>query len=103
MLYSLYEAQHLAMTPMRMAAELSKGWFGHPFSPWAHTPLAKEIAAGSDLFLRVTARYDEPEWAIDHILLEGVAALSMCPGRTETVAKSACCCPLIGSPRHVVT
>ena len=74
MLYSLYEAQHLAMTPMRMAAELSKGWFGHPFSPWAHTPLAKEIAAGSDLFLRVTARYDKPEWAIDHIFLEGVAA-----------------------------
>ncbi|HWA38104.1 MAG TPA: polyhydroxyalkanoate depolymerase [Burkholderiales bacterium] len=65
MLYSLYEAQHLALAPMRFAAELSRGWFGNPFSPWAYTPFAKRLAASSDLFLRVTQRYEKPEWNIE--------------------------------------
>jgi poly(3-hydroxybutyrate) depolymerase len=64
-LYSLYEAQHLALAPMRLMAELSRGWFGNPFSPWAYAPFAKRVAASSDLFLRVTQRYEKPEWNID--------------------------------------
>jgi poly(3-hydroxybutyrate) depolymerase len=64
-LYSLYEAQHLALAPARFMAELSRGWFGHPFSPWAYTPFAKRLAASSDLFLRVTQRYEKPAWNID--------------------------------------
>ena len=71
MLYSLFEAQHVALAPMRLAAELSRGWFGHPFSPWSLTPLAKEITASSDLFLRVTNRYDKPEWGIDSVVVDG--------------------------------
>ena len=70
MLYSLFEAQHVALAPMRLAAELSRGWFGHPFSPWSLTPLAKEITASSDLFLRVTNRYDKPEWGIDSVVVD---------------------------------
>jgi poly(3-hydroxybutyrate) depolymerase len=64
-LYSLYEAQHLALAPMRLMAELSRGWFGHPFSPWAYAPFAKRVAASSDLFLRVTQRYEKPAWNLD--------------------------------------
>jgi poly(3-hydroxybutyrate) depolymerase len=64
-LYSLYEAQHLALAPMRLMAELSRGWFGNPFSPWAYTPFSKRMAASSDLFLRVTQRYEKPDWNID--------------------------------------
>ena len=54
MLYSLYEAQHAALQPLRLAAELSRGWFGHPFSPLAYAPMSRRLAAGSDLFLRLT-------------------------------------------------
>jgi poly(3-hydroxybutyrate) depolymerase len=64
MLYSLYEAQHTALAPWRFWAELSRGWFGHPFSPFANLPLAKRFAASSDLFLRVTERYGKPKWNI---------------------------------------
>jgi poly(3-hydroxybutyrate) depolymerase len=71
LLYSLFEAQHAALAPMRFMAELSRGWFGHPFSPFAHTPLAKEIMAGSDLFLRVTNRYEKPQWDIEATLIDG--------------------------------
>ncbi|HEY6824303.1 MAG TPA: polyhydroxyalkanoate depolymerase, partial [Steroidobacteraceae bacterium] len=62
MLYSLYEAQHLALEPWRYLAEWSRGWFGHPFSPFAHLPISRRVAASSDLFLRVTERYEKPKW-----------------------------------------
>src|SRR3954465_15190072 len=65
MLYSLYEAQHLALAPLRFMAEWSLGWFGNPFSPFAHLPMSRRVAASSDLFLRITDRYEKPEWNID--------------------------------------
>jgi poly(3-hydroxybutyrate) depolymerase len=64
MLYSLYEAQHTALAPLRLLAELSLGWFAHPFSPWAHLPMSRRVAATSDLFLRLTGRYEKPQWNI---------------------------------------
>ncbi len=70
MLYSLYEAQHMALAPWRLWAELSRGWFGHPFSPLIHLPLAKRLADSSELFLRVTERYEKPEWNITEALPE---------------------------------
>jgi poly(3-hydroxybutyrate) depolymerase len=63
-LYSLYEAQHMALAPLRYMAELSRGWFGNPFSPLAYAPFARRLASSSDLFLRVTQRYEKPAWDI---------------------------------------
>ena len=65
MLYSLYEAQHTALTPYRYLAELTRGWYGNPFSPFHYHPFASRLAAASDLFLRVTGRYEKPQWGID--------------------------------------
>jgi len=70
MLYSLYEAQHLALTPLRFMAEWSRGWFGNPFSPLAHLPISRRMAASSDLFLRVTDRYEKPQWDLDGVEIE---------------------------------
>ena len=70
MLYSLYEAQHTALAPWRFWAELSRGWFGHPFSPFQYLPLAKRLAASSDLFLRLTGRYEKPQWGIAEAEME---------------------------------
>jgi poly(3-hydroxybutyrate) depolymerase len=63
-LYSLYEAQHMALAPLRFMAEFSRSWFGHPFSPFIYLPLAKRFAASSDVFLRITERYAKPAWNI---------------------------------------
>jgi poly(3-hydroxybutyrate) depolymerase len=60
----LYEAQHAALAPWRYWAELSRGWFDHPFSPFAHLPISRRIAATSDLFLRLTGRYEKPAWNV---------------------------------------
>ncbi len=71
MLYSLYEAQHAALEPLRYLAELSRGWLGHPYNPFSYSPLARRMAASSDLFLRVTQRYEKPEWRIDWTRIGG--------------------------------
>ena len=65
MLYSLYEAQHAALAPLRSLAEFTRGWTGNPFSPFAHLPLSRRMAAASDLFLRLTGRYEKPQWGIE--------------------------------------
>jgi poly(3-hydroxybutyrate) depolymerase len=78
MLYSLYEAQHMALVPWRFWAELSRGWFGHPFSPLIHLPLARRVAASSDLFLRITERYEKPKWNIAEATPEVVHAKPFC-------------------------
>jgi poly(3-hydroxybutyrate) depolymerase len=69
-LYSLYEAQHTALAPWRFVAELSRGWFGHPFSPFIYLPLARRLAASSDLFLRLTGRYEKPAWRMEGAEIE---------------------------------
>ncbi|MDH4189078.1 MAG: polyhydroxyalkanoate depolymerase, partial [Betaproteobacteria bacterium] len=71
MLYSLFEAQHAALSPLRIAAEMSRNWFGHPFSPLAYLPTSRRLAASSDLFLRVTQRYGKPAWGIHDTVVDG--------------------------------
>jgi poly(3-hydroxybutyrate) depolymerase len=61
-LYSLYEAQHMALAPWRFWAEFYRGWFDHPFSPFSHLPVSRRVAASNDLFLRLTGRYEKPAW-----------------------------------------
>ena len=78
MLYSLYEAQHMALVPLRFLAELARGWFGHPFSPFAHHPLSRPFAASSDLFLRVTDRYEKPQWNLPDAQSEVVLEKPFC-------------------------
>ena len=78
MLYSLYEAHHLALAPLRSMAELTRGWFTHPFSPFAHHPLSRRFAASSDLFLRLTGRYEKPEWNLEGISIEVALEKAFC-------------------------
>src|SRR6266850_1185013 len=78
MLYSLYEAQHMALAPLRFMAEWSRGWFGHPFSPLAHWPISRRLAASSDLFLRVTERYEKPRWYLEGVEMEVAHAKPFC-------------------------
>jgi poly(3-hydroxybutyrate) depolymerase len=78
MLYNLYEAQHMALAPWRFLADFYRGWFGNPFSPLAHLPISRRVAANSDLFLRLTGRYEKPAWNIDIAVPEVVQAKPFC-------------------------
>ena len=78
MLYSLYEAQHAWLSPFRLIAEAQRGWLTNPFMPWAEAPLAKKLAASNDLFLRVTQRYEKPEWRVAGARIETELDLPFC-------------------------
>ena len=78
MLYSLYEAQHQALLPWRAWAGLLRDWFAHPFSPLIYLPHARRLAASSDVFLRVTERYEKPEWNIAEAVPEVVQEKPFC-------------------------
>jgi poly(3-hydroxybutyrate) depolymerase len=68
----------MALAPFRFWAELSRGWFGHPFSPFIYWPHAKRLAASSELFLRVTERYEKPKWNIPEAQPEVVLEKPFC-------------------------
>jgi len=68
----------MALAPWRYWAELSRGWFGHPFSPLIYLPLARRLAASSDVFLRVTERYEKPAWNLAEAEPEVVLAKPFC-------------------------
>ncbi len=78
MLYSLFETQHMLLEPWRSAAEATRGWFAHPFSPLSYVPIARRIAAANDLFLRVTQRYEKPAWNIAGVEIEVALAKPFC-------------------------
>ncbi|MGQ0510972.1 MAG: polyhydroxyalkanoate depolymerase [Betaproteobacteria bacterium] len=100
MLYSLYEAQHTMLGPWRHAAELSRGWFAHPFSPFSYTPMARRMAASSDLFLRVTQRYEKPLWDIASTRVSASAGEREVPVHVE-VAEAKPFCNLLHFRREL--
>jgi poly(3-hydroxybutyrate) depolymerase len=71
LLYTLHEMSHTALTPWQMWASMNASLFSHPFSPLSYSPLSRKIAAGSELFVRVTQRYQKPEFGIDEVIIDG--------------------------------
>lgn len=80
MLYQAHELQRAVLEPWRWWAEANATVFGNPFSPLAHTPHSKNVAAGLDLMLRLTHRYQRPDFDIPEVLVGGKPAAI-----TETV------------------
>jgi poly(3-hydroxybutyrate) depolymerase len=69
-LYQFYEMQHAALGPFRAAADATKILFQNPINPLAHTLWGKSVAAGCELFERVTRRYPKPEWRLDYTVID---------------------------------
>lgn len=71
MLYKLYDLQHAMLTPARMGAELTKMIFSNPFNPASHTDLGRTIAAGSEVFERLTRRFGKPSFNLPVTEIDG--------------------------------
>lgn len=71
MLYQLYELQHALLTPARIAAELTKSIWQNPWNPLSHTQAGRTIAAGAEVFERVTRRFGEPDWGLPQTTIDG--------------------------------
>ncbi len=74
MLYQFHEMQRAVMEPWRWWAQANVDMFGSAFSPLSFAPAAKNVTAGMDLMLRLTARYDRPQFDIGSVKVNGVEA-----------------------------
>jgi len=71
MIYQLHEFQKSVMAPTVLLADTVKFLFTSPFSPLAHTPVSRTIAANSEVFVRLMRRYPKPQWRIDDTMIGG--------------------------------
>ncbi|TNE39202.1 MAG: polyhydroxyalkanoate depolymerase, partial [Alphaproteobacteria bacterium] len=71
MLYQLNEMQKLALSPVRMAAQLYSQILKNPFNPISETPQAQTLAAGFDLFSETTQYHGKPSFNITETEVDG--------------------------------
>ncbi len=62
MFYQLFEMNHAAMGPFRVAADAMRLSFRNPLNPFAHTDYGKSISAACEVFERTTRRYGKPDF-----------------------------------------
>ena len=70
--YQLYEAAHAALAPARAVSDATHFIFRNPLNPLSATPFGRNIAAGAELFERMTRRYGKPVFGLDSIVVDGV-------------------------------
>lgn len=112
-LYHWYEMQHAAISPLRAAADAARLFFQNPINPWTHTLWGKSVAAGCEIFERITRRYGKPDWGIHSTVIDGRAVevrpevvwrrpfcellhFSRCTGRAETDPRVLIVAPMSG-------
>lgn len=71
MLYDLHELQRSFLTPLAAFSGSNAQLLTHPYSPWAYTPVSKQLAAGYELLHRLGKDYEKPAWEIDAITING--------------------------------
>ncbi|MBP1851837.1 polyhydroxyalkanoate depolymerase [Rhizobium halophytocola] len=71
MFYQLYEMNHAAMVPFRASADAMKLAYQSPLNPMSHTTLGRTMAAGFEVFERMTRRYSKPEFGLHETEVDG--------------------------------
>ncbi len=69
--YGLFEGARMMMAPARLAADLTRHSIKSPANPLAYSPYARSIAAGCEMFERVTRRYGKPAFGFTETVVEG--------------------------------
>ncbi|WP_132255993.1 polyhydroxyalkanoate depolymerase [Methylobacterium segetis] len=69
--YFWYEGARLMLSPARVAADVTRHSLRHPGNPAAYSPYARSIAAGCEMFERVTRRYGKPSFDLDETVVGG--------------------------------
>lgn len=72
MLYTIYEMNHAAVGPWRLAAHYGHAYWTSSANPLAGTELGRSMAASLEMFERLTRRYGKPEFGIKSVPVNGV-------------------------------
>lgn len=70
MLYDLHELQRRLLGSIASFSDTGARVFSHPLSPFAYTPVSKQMAAGYELLHRLGKEYEKPDWHIHSITIE---------------------------------
>jgi poly(3-hydroxybutyrate) depolymerase len=71
--YQLYEMAHASLAGARAVSDAAYMMFRNPFNPWSVTPLGRNVAAGAELFERMTRRYGKPMFGLATTTIDGKA------------------------------
>jgi poly(3-hydroxybutyrate) depolymerase len=71
MLYMIYEMNHAAAAPWRMAANYGHAFWTSDANPLASTEFGRSMAASLEMFERLTRRYGKPEFGIHSVPVDG--------------------------------
>ncbi len=71
MLYAMHELNYAALMPWNMVAQANLAAFSSPWHAFSYHPLKQHLSASNDLFLRMTRRYQKPEFGITEAKLGG--------------------------------
>ena len=71
-MYWMYEMGYASLNPARAVTDATRILFQNPLNPWSHTQVGKSVAAGCELFERITRRYGKPEWGLHETEVNGV-------------------------------
>lgn len=71
MFYQLYEMNHAAMAPYRATADAMRLAYQNPLNPFSQTIFGRSMAAGLEVFERVTRRYGKPEFGLPTTEING--------------------------------
>lgn len=69
MLYQFYETQRAFLQPFADFAKASAEFYSNPLLPFAQTQLSQRMAAGFDLFYRLSKDYPKPQFGISSLKL----------------------------------
>ena len=65
----MYEMAHLAVAPARALSDATRLAYRNPLNPLTHTVFGRNMAAGAELFERLTRRYGKPVFGLDHTVI----------------------------------
>ena len=71
MLYRMQQWQAAALTPARLWAETMQHTLSNPYMPWSYTKAARTMAAGCQVFERMTREYRKPAFGLTGTEVDG--------------------------------
>jgi poly(3-hydroxybutyrate) depolymerase len=72
MLYALHEYAYYTASPLRLAAQMARDFWGSPANPASDTQMGRTLYASAEMFAGMTRRHGKPAWGIDKVEIEGV-------------------------------
>ncbi len=71
MFYQLYELNHAALAPFRVATDMMRLAYDSPLNPLSDTVFGRTVLASLEVFERTTRRYGKPEFGLKETVIDG--------------------------------